>query len=100
VSAWTEAELARKEDLVSRSLAGSSVSRTDAGVDLPRPRAWLGRPLAGRGLGVISRAAYSSRIFGGDPSGDGPGVMMKSSFRVEILGPRRCPRLGRASPKV
>jgi hypothetical protein len=41
VSAWTEAELARKEDLVGRSLAGSSVSGTDAGVDLPRPRAGL-----------------------------------------------------------
>jgi hypothetical protein len=41
VSAQTEAELARKEDLVGRSLAGSSVSGTDAGVDLPRPRARL-----------------------------------------------------------
>jgi hypothetical protein len=41
VSARTEAELARKEDLVGRSLAGSSVSGTDAGVDLPRPRAGL-----------------------------------------------------------
>ena len=39
MSARTEAELARKEDLVGRSLAGSSVSGTDAGVDLPRPRA-------------------------------------------------------------
>jgi hypothetical protein len=33
--------LARKEDLVGRSLVGSSVSGTDAGVDLPRPRAGL-----------------------------------------------------------
>jgi hypothetical protein len=41
VSARTEAELARKEDLVGRSLVGSSVSGTDAGVDLPRPRAGL-----------------------------------------------------------
>jgi hypothetical protein len=41
VSACTEAELARKEDLVGRSLAGSSISGTDAGVDLPRPRAGL-----------------------------------------------------------
>jgi hypothetical protein len=49
---------------------------------------------------VTSRAAFSSRILGGDPGGDGPGVMMKSSFRVEILGPRRRPRLGRTSPKV
>jgi hypothetical protein len=41
MSARTEAELARKEDLVGWSLAGSSVSGTDAGVDLPRPRAGL-----------------------------------------------------------
>jgi hypothetical protein len=41
VSARTEAELAQKEDLVGRSLAGSSVSGTDAGIDLPRPRAGL-----------------------------------------------------------
>jgi hypothetical protein len=41
VSARTKEELARKEDLVGRSLAGSSVSGTDAGVDLPRPRAGL-----------------------------------------------------------
>jgi hypothetical protein len=41
VSAWTEVELARKEDLVGRSLAGSSVSGTGAGIDLPRPRAGL-----------------------------------------------------------
>jgi hypothetical protein len=38
VSARTEAELTRKEELVGRSQAGSSVSGTDAGVDLPRPR--------------------------------------------------------------
>jgi hypothetical protein len=41
VSARTEAELAQKEDLVGRSLTGSSVSGTDAGVDLPRPQAGL-----------------------------------------------------------
>jgi hypothetical protein len=41
VSARTEAELARKEDLVGRSLVGSSVSGTDVGVDLLRPRAKL-----------------------------------------------------------
>jgi hypothetical protein len=41
VSARTEAGLARKEDLVGRSLAGSSVSGADAGVDLPRPRVGL-----------------------------------------------------------
>jgi hypothetical protein len=41
VSAQTEAELARKEDLVGQSLAGSSTGGTDAGVELPRPRAGL-----------------------------------------------------------
>jgi hypothetical protein len=41
VSARTEAELARNEDLVGRSLARSSVSGTDTGIDLPRPRAGL-----------------------------------------------------------
>ena len=41
MSAWTEAELARKEDLVGRSLAGLSAGGTDAGVELLRPRAGL-----------------------------------------------------------
>ena len=41
MSAWTEAELARKEGLVGRSLAGSSAGGTDAGVELPRPQAGL-----------------------------------------------------------
>jgi hypothetical protein len=41
VSAWTEAESARKEDFASRSLAGPPIGGTDAGVELPRPRAGL-----------------------------------------------------------
>jgi hypothetical protein len=41
VSAQTEVESAKKEDLVGRSLAGSSVSGTDAEIDLPRPRVRL-----------------------------------------------------------
>jgi hypothetical protein len=41
VPAWTEAELARKEDFVGRSLARPSTGGTDAGVELPRPRARL-----------------------------------------------------------
>jgi hypothetical protein len=51
---------------------------------------------------VTSRAARSGRILGEDPGGDGPGVVMTSSFRVEILGPGRRPRLGRTSstPRV
>jgi hypothetical protein len=38
MSARTEAELARKEDFVGRSLAGPSTGGTSAGVELPRPR--------------------------------------------------------------
>ena len=41
MSARTKAELARKEDLVGRGLVGSSTGGTDAGVELPRPRAGL-----------------------------------------------------------
>ena len=41
MSARTEAELARKEDFVGRSLARPSTGGTDAGVELPRPRAEL-----------------------------------------------------------
>jgi hypothetical protein len=37
MSAWTEAELARKEDFVGQSLAGPSTGGTSAGVGLPRP---------------------------------------------------------------
>jgi hypothetical protein len=57
VSARTEAELARKEDLVSRSLAGPSTGGTDAGVELPRPRAWL-----------MSSGDSWMRLWGGRPS--------------------------------
>jgi hypothetical protein len=49
---------------------------------------------------VTSQATCPSRILGEDPGSDGPDVVMTSSFRVEILGPRRRPRLGRTSPKV
>jgi hypothetical protein len=57
VSARTEAELARKEDLVGRSLAGSSTGGTDAGVELPRPRA-----------GLMSSGDSWLRLRGGRPS--------------------------------
>jgi hypothetical protein len=101
VLARTEAVLARKEDLVGRSLAGSSTGGTDAGVELPRPRAWLMSPVDSRlRLRVAGRAVCSSRIPGEDPGGDGPGVVLMSSFGVEIFRPRRRPRLGRTSPKV
>jgi hypothetical protein len=57
VSARTEAELARKEDLVGQSLAGSSTGGTDAGVELPRPRA-----------GLMSSGDGWLRLRGGRPS--------------------------------
>jgi hypothetical protein len=37
VLVWTEAELARKEDFIGRSLTGSSTGGTGAGVEFPRP---------------------------------------------------------------
>jgi hypothetical protein len=49
---------------------------------------------------VAGRAVCSSRIPKEDPAGDGPGTVLMSSFGVEILRPRRRPRLGRTSPKV
>jgi hypothetical protein len=57
VSARTEAELARKEDFVGRSLAGPSTGGTDAGVELPRPRA-----------GLMSSGDSWLRLWGGRPS--------------------------------
>jgi hypothetical protein len=55
---------------------------------------------AGRGLGVAGRAACSGRILEEDPGGDGPGMVLMSSFRVGALRPRRRPRLGQTPPKV
>jgi hypothetical protein len=97
VSARTEAELARKEDLVGRSLTGSSTGGTDAGVELPRPRAGL---MSSRNGWLRLRGGRPSRIPEEDPAGAGPGVVLLSSFRVEILQPRRGPRLGQTPPKV
>jgi hypothetical protein len=57
VSAWVEAELARKEDLVDRSLAGSSTGGTNAGVELPRPQ-----------VGLMSSGDCWPRPRGGRPS--------------------------------
>jgi hypothetical protein len=90
VSARTEVELARKEDFVGRSLAGLSTGGTDAGVELPRPRAglmssgdsWLrlrgGRP--NRLLGLDSWRRPCRQWFGRDAdvvlrSGDPPTVL-------------------------
>jgi hypothetical protein len=57
VSAWTEAELARKEDFVGQSLAEPSTGGTDAEVELPRPRA-----------GLTSSGDSWMRLRGGRPS--------------------------------
>jgi hypothetical protein len=63
VSARTEAELARKEDLVGRSLAGPSTGGTDAGVELPRPRAWL---MSSGDSWLRLRGGRPSRLLGPD----------------------------------
>jgi hypothetical protein len=57
VLAWIEAELARKEDLVGRSLARPSTGGTDARVELPKPRA-----------GLVSSGESWLRLQGGRPS--------------------------------
>jgi hypothetical protein len=57
VLAWTEAELAQKENFVGRSLAGPSTGGIDAGVELPRPRA-----------GLVSSEDSWLRLRGGRPS--------------------------------
>jgi hypothetical protein len=57
VLARTEAEFARKEDLVGQSLAGSSTGGTDARVELPRPQA-----------GLMSSGNGWLRLRGGRPS--------------------------------
>jgi hypothetical protein len=49
---------------------------------------------------VAGQAVCSGRVPRGDPGGDGPGVVLTSSFEVEILRPCRCPRPGRIPPKV
>jgi hypothetical protein len=63
VSARTEAELARKEDFVGRSLAGPSTGGTDAGVELPRPRAGL---MSSRDNWLKLRGGRPSRLLGPD----------------------------------
>jgi hypothetical protein len=89
------------------AVSGAQVARRmglglHAGVDQPRPSDWagaLGRWLA-EAPGVTGRAACSGRIPGEVPGSDCPGVVMTSSFGAENLGPRRRPRLGRASPEM
>jgi hypothetical protein len=94
-------ELARKEDLVGRSLAGSSVSGADTGIDLPRPRAGL---MSLEDSWPRPQGDRPSRLLGPDsrrrPWRRWPELVMTLFFRTETLGPRRRPRLGRASLKV
>jgi hypothetical protein len=101
VLAWTEAELARKEDFVGRSLAGPSTGGTDAGVELPKPRA-----------GLVSLEDSRLRLRGGRPSrllgpnswrrpwrrwpGRGADVVLRSGDPPTVFRSR----LGRTSPKV
>jgi hypothetical protein len=86
VLAWTEAELARKEDFVGRSLAGPSTGGTDAGVELPRLRAGL---VSSEGSRLRLWGGRSSRLLGPDswrrPWRRWPGAVLTSSFGVEIL---------------
>jgi hypothetical protein len=57
VSAWTEAELARKEDSVGRSLSGPSTGGASTGVESPRPQ-----------TGLMSSGDSWLRLRGGQPS--------------------------------
>jgi hypothetical protein len=59
MSARTEAELARKEDLVDRSLAGSSAGETNAGVESPRSQT---EPMSSGGSWPRPRGGRSSRL--------------------------------------
>jgi hypothetical protein len=61
VSAWTEAELARKEDFVGRSLAGPFTGGADAEVELPRPQARL---VSSGDSWLRLRGGRSSRLLG------------------------------------
>jgi hypothetical protein len=63
VSARTEAELARKEDFIGRSLARPSTGGTDAGVELPRPRAGL---MSSGDSWLRLRGGWPSRLLGLD----------------------------------
>jgi hypothetical protein len=51
-------------------------------------------------FGAADRGVRLGRIPGGGPGGDGPGVVLTSSFGVETLRPCCRPRLSRTSPKV
>jgi hypothetical protein len=93
---WLEKETWLVRAQPGRPLAGPTPELTSRGLG----SGWRPWKTVGRGPGVTGRAACSGRIPGEDPGCDCPSVVMTSSFRAGILGPRRRPRLGRASPKV
>jgi hypothetical protein len=90
VLAWTEAELARKEDFVDRSLAGPSTGGTSAGVELPKPRAGL---VSSEDSWVRLRSGRSSRLLGPDSwrrpwrrwPGRGADVVLRSGDPPTVL---------------
>jgi hypothetical protein len=49
---------------------------------------------------VAGQAVCLGRVPGGDPGYDGPGVVLTSSFELEILRPCCCSRPGQIPPKV
>jgi hypothetical protein len=63
VSAWTEAELAQKEDFVGQSLSGPSTSGAGVGVELPKPRAGL---MSSGDSWLRLRGGRASRLLGPD----------------------------------
>jgi hypothetical protein len=117
VSAWTEAESARKENFVGLgagdfpgrggvvAAAGTWSGRPLAG---PTPESgcrghelgWCPRGTAGSGYGAADQAVCLGQVSGGDPGGDGPGAVLTSSFEGEILRPCRRLRPGWIPPKV
>jgi hypothetical protein len=78
-----------------------SVGRIDVGVDQPRLRTGLAPSEGGRPRPRRWPAEPPARAGSGEvPDSDCSSVVMTSPFGAEALGPRRRPRLGRASPKV
>jgi hypothetical protein len=63
VSVWTEAELARKEDFVGRSLSGPSTGGTSVGVELPRSQTGL---MSSGDSRLRLRSGRLSRLLGPD----------------------------------
>jgi hypothetical protein len=111
VLARIEAELARKREF-RRSGLGRDQHRSQVAEATSRASVLGGRlaeasggggggPLGpGGARGPPPRAVCSGQVPGGDPGGNGPGVVLTSSFRAKILSPCCRSRFGRTSPKV